>query len=605
MRNLARLGTLAAGVLALGSPAGATAITYNINGELGNLTNICFNIAVSLTNRDCSYAKTRAPSGEWRGPIEGSAFYPIGSTGDNIDYIPVAGDGKLALPLSGTLTVDDNNTPADGTDDLISGTFVFGAAAFNASTGNGDRAVERWSSWTHTMAPTPVDDAVAQGGGGFRYRIGSRGDPTPAPLFIAGNASDTFPSENAQATLVPPPVWDGTAAATSPSSARVGIERSIGFGLGGTGNVGATTTAVLDGYSCEDKPGDSDCDGINASQTSSASLFGPNRNGPDDFSAPFATAADGDPNSIPLGPGFSNVVLILTTSTNAITSAEAYWTREYQILGGPFLNADDPDDLNGDGKLYLVNNSWGGGRFTFTGSLCQDTPVAVADSANAIEDTATQVAVLANDTCGTEPNTLSIVTPPANGTAVVSGTSIQYTPGVAPGQPFFSGADTFRYRLTDNDGESSEADVNVTVSEKVPNAASFTASSSGGNPTSAIVVLTSSSLGSGAASDHTVSITAQGTRGTCTADSSAGTVRYAPTAGSGNGSDSCTYQIEDADGDTDTGTITVSVSGNSSGSGGGSSGPQLPGGSSSFDLLTLGALLAGLPLTIRRRKRTR
>jgi hypothetical protein len=581
---------------------------------MGKLINICFNIGVSLTNKDCSYAKTRvATTAQWRGPIEGSSFYPIGSTGDNINYVPVPNDGKLAMPLSGTVTIDDNGTPADGSDDKISATWIFGAAASNASTGNGDRAVERWDSWTHTLAPTTVDFATAQGGGGFEYVIGSRGKPTPAPLFITGNASDTFPSENAKGTLEAGQ-WDNTAITTITNIAdRIGIEKTRGFGNGGPGlftpNVGANTTAVFGNYTCEDNAGDTDC--VNAvpdpTKTTSAALFGPNRNGGGEgapnWSAPYDGSApdriSGDPNAVPLGPGFSNVILIVTTNgANAITSAEAYWTREYIIAAGPTI-ADD-DDVGGPGS-YLTNNSWGGGRFTFTGSLCQDTPVAVDDPGIAvIENTATQVAVLNNDTCGTEPNTIEIVTQPAHGTATPSGSGVLYTPASN-----YSGADTFVYRIVDATPDTSNnATVTLAVSEKVPVAGNFNGSSSGGNPSVAINVLGGTTqLGTGTAVEHTVTPGA-GTFGTCAAGSTAGTLVFTPTPGAGNGSGGCTFTITDADGDSDDGQLTISVSGNG-GSSGGVSGPQLPSGGGSLDLLTLGALLAGLPLIARRRRPSR
>ena len=97
-----------------------------------------------------------------------------------------------------------------------------------------------------------------------------------------------------------------------------------------------------------------------------------------------------------------------------------------------------------------------------------------------------------------------------------------------------------------------------------------------------------------------------GTLGTCAVSGTGASqaVQFTPTGGNGTGG--CDFQIEDADGDTDTGTLTVSVSGTSSGGGGGgSSGPQLPSGGSSLDLLSLGALLAGLPLLRRRRQASR
>lgn len=605
MRNLFRMGTLGAGFMGLALTAGAAETTYNISGQLVGVHNICFNVALSLTGAECSYARTRKPTltGDtflWSGPVLGSAFYAQGSIGDNLAYDPVPGDGKLNVPLSGAVIIDDNGTPDDGSDDLISGTFAFGSAVFNASTGQGRRAVERWDTWTHTMAPTPVTTALAQGGGGFEYVIGSRGKPTPNPLFIAGSPGDGFPSENAHEVL-DPSKWDTTAATVEPASARIGIERSRAFALGspdGRGNVGATTTAVFEGYGCVATNG-FDCDGISSTQTSSATLFGFNQGAGDDFPPPYAGSNPAlpvrDDDSIPLSPGFSNLILIVKTNgVDAITEAQAYWTREYIIRTAPTVEGDaaNPNQFN-------INNSWGGGRFTFTGSLSQDAPTAVDDAFTAPQDVTTSLAVLLNDTLGSpDPNTLSIETAPGSGIATAGATTISYTPNLG-----FSGTDTFQYRLTDGDGDFSVATVTVTVPDKVPTAGNFTASSSGGNPTAAINVLAAPTvLGTGGAANHTVTIATQGSFGTC-AVVGGNSVQFTPTAGAGNGTNVCTYQISDFDGDTSTGNFTVSVSGNTSGGGGGGvSGPQLPGGSGSLDLLTLGALLAGLPLIARRRR---
>ncbi|TBR23423.1 tandem-95 repeat protein, partial [bacterium] len=86
-------------------------------------------------------------------------------------------------------------------------------------------------------------------------------------------------------------------------------------------------------------------------------------------------------------------------------------------------------------------------------------PVATDDVAQTDEDTAVEVAVLANDS---DPNgdTLSIsaIEAPANGTAAVQGSSIRYTPN-----PDFNGADSFGYTVTDLREGTVSARVAVTV----------------------------------------------------------------------------------------------------------------------------------------------
>ncbi|MFQ5648303.1 MAG: tandem-95 repeat protein [bacterium] len=90
-------------------------------------------------------------------------------------------------------------------------------------------------------------------------------------------------------------------------------------------------------------------------------------------------------------------------------------------------------------------------------------PVAVNDNANAIAGTPILIDVTVNDTDsdGTiNVTTVTIVTPPGNGSAVVSSSTgvVTYTPNAG-----FSGTDSFSYSVKDNDGATSNA-ATVTVS---------------------------------------------------------------------------------------------------------------------------------------------
>jgi hypothetical protein len=87
-------------------------------------------------------------------------------------------------------------------------------------------------------------------------------------------------------------------------------------------------------------------------------------------------------------------------------------------------------------------------------------PVAMADSATTVQNSAVTINVLANDnTPGGFPLSLQSVGQPFFGTAVVSGTNITYTPG-----SFFIGTDTFTYTITDGQFDTATATVTVTVS---------------------------------------------------------------------------------------------------------------------------------------------
>ena len=76
-------------------------------------------------------------------------------------------------------------------------------------------------------------------------------------------------------------------------------------------------------------------------------------------------------------------------------------------------------------------------------------PIATDDSATTAEGNAIVIAVLANDSdADNDPLGITIITPPANGTAEVNGDgTVTYTPG-----PGFVGTDTFGYEVADGTG---------------------------------------------------------------------------------------------------------------------------------------------------------
>jgi len=86
-------------------------------------------------------------------------------------------------------------------------------------------------------------------------------------------------------------------------------------------------------------------------------------------------------------------------------------------------------------------------------------PIANNDTASTIAGTATTVNVLTNDTG--EGISLSNITTPSNGTAIISGNTVIYTPNTA-----FSGTDSFNYTITDKNTKTSSASVTVNVTAK-------------------------------------------------------------------------------------------------------------------------------------------
>ena len=86
-------------------------------------------------------------------------------------------------------------------------------------------------------------------------------------------------------------------------------------------------------------------------------------------------------------------------------------------------------------------------------------PDAVDDAATTLENQATLIDVLENDSLGNAPNEVEIETGPANGSATVQvDDTILYSPNFD-----FFGEDSFEYRLTDANGDSDVATVTVGV----------------------------------------------------------------------------------------------------------------------------------------------
>ena len=233
-----------------------------------------------------------------------------------------------------------------------------------------------------------------------------------------------------------------------------------------------------------------------------------------------------------------------------------------------------------------------------TVTIADETPLADNDAITIDEDSTDNVIdVLSNDFQGDSPATITAVDDPANGTAVINNGVIEYTPN-----PNFNGTDVFTYTITDNNGDTSTANINVTVNpvNDVPiatddssgieanstvnidvtandnfggdGAASGTiaieTNPSNGNEDStdnAIYVLYDDNFGSDGASTGQINITSDPANGTATVNDN-GTandptddfIEYSPNANF-NGTDQLTYQITDATGDTATANLDITV----------------------------------------------
>ncbi|MGI9344069.1 MAG: hypothetical protein ACR2QV_14630 [Gammaproteobacteria bacterium] len=357
-RAVAAAGGIAA--LCFAAPLFAVPTATAVTGSLSKAENTCVSPIALFTSappQSCNYSGGEdlallvgsGPFRVWMGPLDSGGFYAIGTGPDPLTTGGSApGDGKINLPITGTLTIDDNDTPGDGSDDSLSGTLIIGAGERSVTTSDGN-ALETFSSITHTIPARVVDSAATNAAGGFDYVIGTAGFP-----ILHSSASGDYPSEMAsQATgnASPPDinVWDqangGSVPVVNfpfpnpppPQSAGPYTVEIVTYApeTGNVGpNVGVATTAIIADYTCAagDGAGNAlvDCD--------------PDPN----IGSPTIWAQT--------GAEFDNLILrISTNGANRIITVDAFYTLEYKI---PALNANQgkPGSFIG-GTLSLSGSS--------------------------------------------------------------------------------------------------------------------------------------------------------------------------------------------------------------------------------------------------------
>jgi len=174
------------------------------------------------------------------------------------------------------------------------------------------------------------------------------------------------------------------------------------------------------------------------------------------------TDADGDTLS---------VTAVSTTGTGTVAVNADGVTIDYT----PALNFNGTETITytvSDGVLTDT------GTLTITVAAVNDAPVAVDDSVVILQDSTIDIEVLDNDSDNESSLSISSHTNPSFGTATVNGNAgtISYVPNAG-----YSGADSFDYVVTDSDGATSTATVNITVNAAAVAACSPNISAVSGN----------------------------------------------------------------------------------------------------------------------------
>ena len=215
-------------------------------------------------------------------------------------------------------------------------------------------------------------------------------------------------------------------------------------------------------------------------------------------------------------------------------------------------------DYYGSDKFTYTLSDGNGGTATGTVNVTvrpvNDGPVAVNDSITLSEDTDKTVSLVTNDT-DVDNDTLSIssVTQGENGSVINNGNgTVTYSP-----LPNFIGNDSFTYTVSDGNGKTASATVNVVVTQvnDEPVAVSDSIVTNEDTAKTSGNLLANDTDGD----NDTLTITSvtQGGHGSVVNNGN-GTVTYTPAANY-HGDDSFTYTISDSKGGTDTATVAVTV----------------------------------------------
>jgi choice-of-anchor A domain-containing protein/uncharacterized repeat protein (TIGR01451 family) len=210
---------------------------------------------------------------------------------------------------------------------------------------------------------------------------------------------------------------------------------------------------------------------------------------------------------------------------------------------------------------------------TITVNPVDDMPIAEDDTETTPEDTPINIDPLSNDDFGGDGpsmGTITIITPPTNGTATVNdgGTptdptddTVDYTPN-----PDYNGTDMFTYEICDVDGDCDPAVVTVTINpvNDTPTANNDNATTDEDTPVN-IDALVNDDFGGDGPSVGPITILTPPANGTgivndggTPTDPTDDSIDYTPNAGY-SGPDQIVYQICDGNGDCDVAFISITV----------------------------------------------
>jgi hypothetical protein len=489
----------------------------DITGTQSVVDGACLAPLPFFNGEDCSYNESNPTTfgTHWLGPVATGGYYQVGQSpfalGSTSDT-PQIGDNKYAVPLlpGSFIRIEDNGTACD-TDDQISGSISLGAATRAFAGGPGTWGEETWGDGdiVFPIPATQVDAATPNGAGGCDYEIASAGFP---PL-LQSTKGGTYIFDTDIVESPPGPAPEDSWVASSPVGVACVTEGNCGVSVAVTVGPGWSCTENFAG-ACDMGPdGGSHFGGTRGTLENFLIAVSTNGNGEITAGTIFANNESKvfnvppDPYNSWDGPmlNFTGTSVSGCTMVSAIDDSFTFINdgapRDFDVLVNDECKDDPPISIvslpgdlipdqggsaitDGERVTYTPPGGFAGPEsFTYTAqdaglaggqeppAVDQDTatvtvtliedliPEAVDDEAEILQDQTVFIDVLANDILGNPDNVVSIETAPDNGSAFVqANNTIRYFPNF-----MFFGPDSFEYRLTDANGDTDVATVNVGV----------------------------------------------------------------------------------------------------------------------------------------------
>ena len=400
---------------------------------------------------------------------------------------------------------------------------------------------------TVSLVSTPLHGSASVSGLNIIYTPTAGYIGADTFLYKASNiAGDSAPASVSIYVNGTPPVANPVSTSVAQNSSSNVINPSI------TGT--ATTLAI----SALPSHGNATVSGMTILYTPS-----PNYYGPDSFSYIASNASGTSPaadvnitvnqvaptantvNGYVLANSSNNVIpsSILGTATSiTLTSAPANGSAS--VSGLDIVYTPNVGFVGTDNFKYIASNAAGSsGNASIFIAVSGVAPVANLVTANVLQNSSSNI--ISSNITGTA-NNLTIVSPPAHGTASISGLNLIYTPAAG-----YVGPDHFTYSAANTFGISAAADVNINVNGVAPIASPIVSNVLINSSNNSIASNVSGSVNS-------IAIASAPLHGT--ASVSGLTILYSPTSGY-VGNDSFTYTATNSYGTSSAATISVTING--------------------------------------------